>query len=146
MFLSDPEGFFKDTANDISGAIINDLNMNWLCDSLKFRLDLAFFLPGTSKSKYACTYEDIVENFQNMADRDLGDWINVNVSVNQQNIVRRFGDDFRNGGFLMWLNTSLPRNNTTGRILTAWDEVAMASEKAKEKGKIRPFHKRRILG
>ena len=135
MFLSDPEGFFKDTANDISGAIINDLNMNWLCDSLEFRLDLAFFLPGTSKSKYACTYEDIVENFQNMADRDLGDWINANVSVNQQNIVRRFGDDFRNGGFLMWLNTSLPKNNTTGRILTAWDEVAMASEKAKEKEK-----------
>lgn len=135
MFLSDPEGFFKDTANDISGAVINDLNMNWLCDSLKFRFDLAFFLPGTSRSKYACTYEDIVENFQNMADRDLGDWIDVNVSVNQQNIVRRFGDDFRNGGFLMWLNTSLPRNNTTGRLLTAWDEVAIASEKAKEKEK-----------
>ncbi|KKT20814.1 MAG: hypothetical protein UW04_C0020G0005 [Parcubacteria group bacterium GW2011_GWB1_43_8] len=133
MFLSDPEGFFKDTANDISGAIINDLNMNWLCDSLKFRFDLDFFLPGTSKSKYACTYEDIVENFSNMADRDLGDWIDVNVSVNEQNVVRRFGDDFRNGGFLMWLNTSLPRNNTTGRILTAWDEVAMASEQAKER-------------
>jgi len=133
MFLSDPEGFFRDTANDISGAVINDLNMNWLCDSLKFRFDLDFFLPGTSKSKYACTYEDIVENFQNLADRDLGDWIDVNVSVNEQNIVRRFGDDFRNGGFLMWLNTSLPRNNTTGRILTAWDEVAMASEQAKEK-------------
>jgi len=133
MFLSDPEGFFRDTANQASGAIINDLNMNWLCDSLKFRFDLDFFLPGTSRSKYACTYEDIVENFSSLADRDLGDWIDVNVSVNQQNVVRRFGDDFRNGGFLMWLNTSLPRNNTTGRILTAWDEVAMASEQAKEK-------------
>src|SRR3989338_8135083 len=42
MFLSDPEGFFRDTANQASGAIINDLNMNWLCDSLKFRFDLDF--------------------------------------------------------------------------------------------------------
>lgn len=137
MFLSDPEGFFKDTANDISGAIINDLNMNWLCDSLgKFRFDLTFFLPGTSRSEYACTFEDIANNFKDIASRDeLGDWVDVNVDVNQQNIVRRFGDDFRNGGFWMWLATPLPKNNQTGRIMTGWEKAAIASEEAKERGK-----------
>lgn len=135
MFLSDPEGFFKDTANDISGAIINDLNMNWLCDSLgKFRFDLAFFLPGTSRSQYACTFEDIANNFKDTASRDsLGDWIDVNVNVSQQNIVRRFGDDFRNGGFWMWLATADPKNNQLGRTLTTANSVYAVSEQAKNR-------------
>ena len=30
MFLSDPEGFFRDTANQASGAIIDDVNMEWV--------------------------------------------------------------------------------------------------------------------
>ena len=43
MFLSDPEGFFRDTANQASGAIIDDLNMEWLCDPLgKLRINLDF--------------------------------------------------------------------------------------------------------
>ena len=47
MFLSDPEGFFRDTANQLSGAIIDDLDMEWLCDPLgKLRLNIDFFFPA----------------------------------------------------------------------------------------------------
>ena len=47
MFLSDPEGFFRDTANQLSGAIIDDLDMEWLCDPLgKLRLNIDFFFQA----------------------------------------------------------------------------------------------------
>ena len=136
MFLSDPEGFFKDTANAVSGAVINDLNMNWLCDPLgKLRIDIDFFFPGTSKSKYACTFEDISESFKSMARRDISGWIDVNVNINQQNIVRRFGDDFRNGGFLVWLATADPKNNSIGRYQTARDDIYNRAHENVEKEK-----------
>ena len=130
MFLSDPEGFFRDTANQASGAIIDDLDMEWLCDPLgKLRLDLNFFFPGTDRAKYRCTFNDIAGNFKNIAGRkDLSDWADFNVNVHQQNIVRLYGYDYRHGGFLMWLTTAQKKNNDLGRtIQTANDAYAAAS-------------------
>ena len=108
MFLSDPEGFFRDTANQFSGAIIDALDMEWLCDPLgKLRLNIDFFFPGTNRAKYACTFNDIADTIGSYADRDdLSDWININVNVHERNIVRAYGSDYRNGGFLMWLFTA----------------------------------------
>ena len=129
MFLSDPEGFFRDTANDFSGAIIDALDMEWLCDPLgKLRLNIDFFFPGTDRAKYACTFNDIADTFESYADRDdLSDWINVNVNVRERNIVRAYGSDYRNGGFLMWLFTAQKKNNDLGRTLqTANDAYAAA--------------------
>ena len=119
MFMSDPEGFFRDTANQISGAIIDELNMEWLCDSLgKLRIDLDFFLPGTDRAKYRCTFNDIADNFKGISGRkDLSDWVDINVNVRQQNIVRLYGYDYRNGGLLMWLKTAGWKNNDLGRTL-----------------------------
>lgn len=129
MFLSDPEGFFRDTANQFSGAIIDALDMEWLCDPLgKLRLNIDFFFPGTDRAKYKCTFNDIADNFENIANRDdLSDWINVNVNVHERNIVRAYGSDYRNGGFLMWLFTAQKKNNDLGRtIQTANDAYAAA--------------------
>ena len=129
MFLSDPEGFFRDTANDFSGAIIDALDMEWLCDPLgKLRLNIDFFFPGTDRAKYACTFNDIADTFESYADRDdLSDWINVNVNVRERNIVRAYGSDYRNGGCLMWLFTAQNKNNDLGRTLqTANDAYAAA--------------------
>ena len=129
MFLSDPEGFFRDTANQLSGAIIDDLDMEWLCDPLgKLRLNIDFFFPGTDRAKYACTFNDIADTFESYADRDdLSDWININVNVRERNIVRAYGSDYRNGGFLMWLFTAQKKNNDLGRtIQTANDAYAAA--------------------
>ena len=129
MFLSDPEGFFRDTANQASGAIIDKLDMEWLCDPLgKLRLNIDFFFPGTDRAKYACTFNDIADTFESYADRDdISDWINVNVNVHERNIVRAYGSDYRNGGFLMWLFTAQKKNNDLGRtIQTANDAYAAA--------------------
>src|SRR3989344_9529010 len=129
MFLSDPEGFFRDTANQASGAIIDKLDMEWLCDPLgPLRLKIDFFFPGTDRAKYACTFNDIADTFESYADRDdISDWINVKVNVHERNIVRAFGSDYRNGGFLMWLFTAQKKNNDLGRtIQTANDAYAAA--------------------
>src|SRR3989344_5935805 len=128
MFLSDPEGFFRDTANDLSGAIINDLDMEWLCDPLgKLRINLDFFFPGTDRAKYRCTCNDIADTFESYANRDdISDWIDVNVNVRERNIVRLYGSDYRNGGFLMWLFTAQKKNNDLGRTLQTADDVYAA--------------------
>jgi len=128
MFLSDPEGFFRDTANDFSGAIIDALDMEWLCDPLgKLRINLDFFFPGTDRAKYRCTFNDIADTFESYANRDdISDWINVNVNVRERNIVRLYGSDYRNGGFLMWLFTAQKKNNDLGRTLQTADDVYAA--------------------
>src|SRR3989344_5282338 len=128
MFLSDPEGFFRDTANQASGAIIDKLDMEWLCDPLgKLRLKIDFFFPGTDRAKYKCTFNDIADTFESYADRDdISDWIDVNVNVRERNIVRAYGSDYRNGGFLMWLFTAQKKNNDFGRTLQTADDVYAA--------------------
>ena len=128
MFLSDPEGFFRDTANDFSGAIIDALDMEWLCDPLgKLRINLDFFFPGTDRAKYRCTFNDIAGTFESYADRDdISDWISVNANVRERNIVRLYGSDYRNGGFLMWLFTAQKKNNDLGRTLQTADDVYAA--------------------
>ena len=103
--------------------------MEWLCDPLgKLRLNIDFFFPGTDSTKYRCTFNDIADTFQSYADRDdISDWINVNVNVHERNIVRAYGSDYRNGGFLMWLLTAQKKNNDLGRtIQTANDAYAAA--------------------
>ncbi|RJQ32908.1 hypothetical protein C4572_00350 [Candidatus Parcubacteria bacterium] len=127
MFLSDPEGFFKDTANDFSGALIDALDMEWLCQPLgKLNINLDFFFPGTDRTKYECTFNDVADNFENIANRDdLSDWISLNVDTHKQNIVRVFGRDYRNGGLLMWLNSSNKKNNDLGRTLQVASDAYM---------------------
>lgn len=129
MFLSDSEGFFRDVANDASGAIINEFNMQWLCNPLsKLHINLDFFFPGTNRSKYNCTFNDIANNFRNIAGRrDISDWIDVNINVHQKNIVTEFGNDYRNGGFLMWLMTTQKKNNDLGRTLQMANDAYAAA-------------------
>src|SRR3989338_3706487 len=129
MFLSDPEGFFRDTANQASGAIISKFNAEWLCDPLgKLKIDLNFLFPGTDRVRYECTFNDITANFKNIAGReDLDDWVDFNVSVGQENIVRNFSSDYRNGGFLMWLTTADWKNNDMGRTLQVVDDAFIAA-------------------
>lgn len=136
MFLSDPEGFFRDTANQVSGAIIDEMDLEWLCEPIgPLRIKMDFFFPGTDRAKYRCTFNDIVDNFQNMADRDdISDWLDIDVNIRQNNIVREYGNDFRNGGFLMWLMSTKPKNNDVGRVVQAADNAYAAARVSVEMG------------
>jgi len=148
MFLSDPEGFFRDTANQASGAIIDDLNMEWLCDPLgKLRINLDFFFPGTDRAKYKCTFNDIAGNFKNIAGRkDLSDWVDVNVNVHQQNIVRLYGSDYRYGGFLMWMTTAGWKNNDLGRTIQLADNAYAAASASVSLGRFTLFNNGGFFG
>ena len=148
MFLSDPEGFFRDTANQASGAIIDDLNMEWLCDPLgKLRINLDFFFPGTDRAKYKCTFNDIAGNFKNIAGRkDLSDWVDVNVNVHQQNIVRLYGSDYRHGGFLMWMTTAGWKNNDLGRTIQLADNAYAAASARVSLGRFTLFNNGGFFG
>ncbi len=148
MFLSDPEGFFRDTANQVSGSIIDHFNMEWLCDPLgKLRINLDFFFPGTDRAKYRCTFNDIAGNFKNIAGRkDLSDWIDINVNVHQQNIVRLYGSDYRHGGLLMWLTTASWKNNDLGRTLQVSSDAYTAARVSVGFGKFQLFKNGGFLG
>lgn len=136
QFLSDPEGFFRDTANDASGALINSLGLNWLCEDLpKLNINIDFFFPGTIRTKYKCTFDDIVDNFSNIAGRDdLDDWLSVNVNTHETNVVTEFGNDFRNGGFLMWFLTADEKNNSLGKTLQLTQDITMAANASVQMG------------
>lgn len=128
MFVTNPGRFLAGVGNDISGNFIDELNLEFLCEPLgELNLDLSFFFPGTSRSKYNCTFSDIVENFKNM-----GIKFNVNVNITQENIVREYQKDFRSGGWPMWLAMARPENNPDGRLLQATEEVWSMSEEKKE--------------
>jgi len=129
MFLSDPEGFFRETANQASGAIISKFNAEWLCSPLgKLKIDLNFLFPGTDRVKYGCTFNDITGNFRDIAGRtDLDDWVDFNVSVAENDIVKNFSSDYRNGGFLMWLTTADWKNNDVGATLRVVDDAFIAA-------------------
>ena len=129
MFLSDPEGFFRETANQASGAIISKFNAEWLCSPLgKLKIDLNFLFPGTDRVKYGCTFNDITGNFRDIAGRtDLDDWVDFNVDVGEDNIVKNFSSDYRNGGFLMWLTTADWKNNDVGATLRVVDDAFIAA-------------------
>ena len=148
MFLSDPEGFFSDMANQASGAIIDDLNMEWLCDPLgKLRIDLDFFLPGTDRAKYRCTFNDVAGNFKDIAGRkDLSDWIDINVNMHEQNIVRLYGSDYRQGGLLMWLFTAQKKNNDLGRTIQTASDAFTAARVSVNFGKFNLFKNGGFLG
>jgi len=148
MFLSDPEGFFSDMANQASGAIIDDLNMEWLCDPLgKLRIDLDFFLPGTDRAKYRCTFNDVAGNFKDIAGRkDLSDWIDINVNMHEQNIVRLYGSDYRQGGLLMWLFTAQKKNNDMGRTIQTASDAFTAARVSVNFGKFNLFKNGGFLG
>ncbi|MDP3902238.1 MAG: hypothetical protein Q8Q21_01455 [bacterium] len=141
MFLENPEQFFGEFGNQYSGAIIHKFNLYWLCDpwgKLNFELDL--FLPGTSESRYKCTFEDVMEAFQDIPD------INIDIDINQENIVREYGSDFRNGGWGMWLFTSNPKNNKAGAFGMAYNDAMKEAHRGQEQEKFGAQLGRGFLG
>ncbi|MEK9186032.1 MAG: hypothetical protein AAB885_00410, partial [Patescibacteria group bacterium] len=128
MFVTNLDRFLGDVGNNISGGFIDAYNLEFLCAPLgELNLDLSFFFPGTSRSKYNCTFSDIAENFKNM-----GIKFNLNVNITQENIVREYQKDFRNGGWPMWLAMARPENNPDARLLQATEDVWNRSEEKKE--------------
>ena len=89
-FVSNPEKFFKDIANDISGEFIKGLGLEGLCDPLKPQIMIALAQLNEPPS-FRCTLRDAVKNFDD------------------------FRKDFSKGGWAGWFQmTQYPQNNPYG--------------------------------
>jgi hypothetical protein len=101
-FITDWEGFFNDIVQGVTGDLVKELGLGFLCTpfSLPVRLHLAAGLVPVErfKAKFDCTLDQIVGN------------------------IDAFFEDFRNGGWKAYRLAWEPQNNYYGAVWLAWDE------------------------
>jgi hypothetical protein len=124
-FVSNPEGFFLDAADQFTGEFLAVAGtLDALCSpfSVDIRLSLALNLAQRQRARYACTLSTVINNAANAQVN-----VNGNVSINGQNIhtVEGFmGGDFRQGGWAAFTTmTTQPQNNVYGAYIQAESEM-----------------------
>lgn len=108
-FLTDPEQFFLDAGDQVSGAFINGVGLNFLCSpfELNIRLGLALLQARKTAQRYKCTLTGVLKNVQNF-----------------QAFVK--GDFFAGGGWDGWLKmTQSQQNNAYGAAIIAQQELSI---------------------
>jgi hypothetical protein len=149
-FVSYPEGFFMDAADQAAGAFINAGPLSALCSpfSLDIRLNLSLTIAQKQRARYACTLSTIINNTRNSRVNVQGN-VNVNgQTVSQSNaslgptsvqgsvtqggttvgggasIDGFMGGDFRQGGWAAYVAmTTEPQNNVYGARIIADSEL-----------------------
>ncbi|GEM_PF-4020052 len=115
-FITHPENFFLNVANEASGQLINDLGANFLCEPFSFDLKLGFNLgldiPKLRKKKVQCTLIGALNNAQSFAAYTAG--------------------DFDVGGMPGWISISQPQNNPYGAFIYASAEIQAEGVRQKE--------------
>ncbi|MBI1998894.1 MAG: hypothetical protein HYS73_00985 [Parcubacteria group bacterium] len=87
-FLSNPEFFYRDLANEATGVFINELGLNEvLCEPWEFGVKFALSFQKPYALKAECTLLESLTNFEQMSENFLaGGWKSfMNISLNQQN-------------------------------------------------------------
>ncbi len=117
-FLTNPEGFFLDAADQITGAFLDTSGpLSRLCSpfSIDIRLSLALNQTKLSNDRYRCTLNTIIKNVENLP---------KNISVNGRSIEGFMGGDFSQGGWPAFIAlTTEPQNNPTGAYLQAKSDL-----------------------
>jgi len=99
LFMSNPEAFFGDVANEVSGQFINEINASAICEPWRPQITIALAQQKSFLERSQCTFLDAVDN------------------------VEDFINDFENGGWQGWLSlTQHPENNPYGAYFIAVDE------------------------
>lgn len=114
-FISNPEAFFLDVANEITGAFIRDTALAPFCDAFKPQILIALAQTQTYRQRAKCTLLDVVGN------------------------VEGFFNDFSQGGWAGWITmTQQPQNNPFGAYLIALDErsTRLANGLANKQGEV----------
>ncbi len=146
-FLTNPQGFFLDTADQITGEFIaNNGALSGLCSpfSLDLRINLALTQTSQLKQRYQCTLSTVIKNAQNAHlgatvgnspnGMTLGDIIHGNVSDNPNAISVNgasiddtgdfLGGNFGVGGWPAFVAlTTEPPNNQYGAYLQARSDL-----------------------
>jgi len=121
-FLTDPEGFLLNVADQTTGAFIDSNGLlSKLCGpfSLDVRLSLAM-QSSFDNSRYACTLNTIIGNAKNAS-------FNASLDVNASHYTTEgfMNGDFSQGGWPAFITmTTQPQNNFMGAILQANSDLA----------------------
>jgi len=108
-FIDNPEAFFSDISNEITGAMINELDLNFLCEPFSAQIQLALATPDLFRERAQCTLLDVVENYD------------------------AFMDDFNEGGWAGWISmTQYPQNNPYGAYLMVNAELSQRQMQAEQ--------------
>ena len=112
-FVSDPESYFLDLADQASGAFIRDLGAEGLlCDRFKPYIIFSLQYTVPTMEKFRCTVSSAIDNWEG------------------------FINDFNEGGWKGWLAVSTqPQNNPYGAYLNATEEHERKRAEAQERGK-----------
>ncbi len=110
-FLKNPQAFFIDAGDQITGAFLSGSGpLSQLCSPFSVDIQVALALEHVQPSdqRYTCTLGTIIKNAQN----------GVNVTVNGQNINSFMKGNFSAGGWSSFITmTTVPQNNPFGAYL-----------------------------
>jgi len=151
-FLKNPEGFFMDAADQVTGAFISDLGPlgKSLCSpfNIDLRLSLALGQTSTLNQRYTCTLSKVIQTAKQSGNvsvsvkgssngTNLGDIMSGNVlnnpndiSINGASVDGFMGGDFRQGGWPAFMAlVSEPQNNAFGAALQAKSDLDVQIQK-----------------
>lgn len=105
LFLSDPEGFFTDVADQVSGRVIEKMRLANLCSPFRLNIIIGPGRVETFEDRLYCTATRVKENFER---------------------------NFLDGGWDAWLEHIQPNNNVYGVYFAYVDELNSEYENQKE--------------
>ena len=135
-FLTNPEGFFLDVADQITGAFLaTNGPLSTLCSpfSIDIRLSLALSQTNLIDQRYTCTLSKIISAQKNGPDVT----INGKVVHSSSGSINGFmNGDFNQGGWPAFLAlTTVPQNNPYGAMLYA--KADLSAKIANQQNKIK---------
>ncbi len=111
-FLTNPEGYFANLGDQLTGAFISDTGiLAGLCSPFNIDIRLALALgQGGQTNPYTCTLGSIINNVQNS-------------TINGMSIGGFMGGDFSQGGWPAFIALAEPQNNEAGAYLQAHSDL-----------------------
>ena len=123
-FLTNPEGFFLDVADQVTGAFLaTNGPLSSLCSpfTIDIRLALALYQVALADQRYVCTLNRIIEA------QSGGPTVTINgqtIVAPKKTISGFTGGDFSQGGWSAFMAMSTePQNNPIGAFLTAKSDL-----------------------
>ncbi len=113
-FLTNPDGYFANVADQTTGAFIADTGiLSGLCSpfNIDIRLSLALGAAGYGQQeKYTCTLNSVIQNVKNS-------------TINGNSIQGFMNGDFKQGGWPAFIAIGQPNNNASGVYLQAHGDL-----------------------
>jgi len=124
LFLSNPEGFFLDVADQTTGAFLDKSKgpLNGLCNGSNIDLTIVLGIGqgGDNKKRYTCTLGSIFNNVKN-------------TTVNGKSLKSYLNGDFSQGGWNGFIQlTQYPQNNASGAYLQSHSNLLALIDDKKE--------------